>query len=346
MPIRRRGDRWQADLKAPDRRWRVSFATEAEAKIWEADQQARMARGLPVEPPRSSVAHGPSIGLKAACERTFENRWVRTKTEKIRRGQVAQLVAILGDIQVRSFSLHEVDELRRVWNADCNSAGTIRNKLSALRVVLQDCADRGEIDKVPAIELPRYKEKKDRILTLEEEEVGLAACRPWLCNLVMVILDTGARIGEAVALGPDDIIKDGRWLRIWGEKTGSDRAVPLPARAAKILREGPLSPGTSVSNVRNHFINEFRAAINPRDTQITPHTLRHTYASRLVAGGVPLPTVQKYLGHTGIEMTMRYITFAPDTGWDAAMSVLERKSHDEPVAQVVPIGPNSVPRAA
>lgn len=58
------------------------------------------------------------------------------------------------------------------------------------------------------------------------------------------------------------------------------------------------------------------------------HTLRHSFASRLVAAGVPLPAVQALLGHSTITMTMRYAHLAPSTLRDA-IAVLNSCSDDE-----------------
>ncbi|MCP3165520.1 tyrosine-type recombinase/integrase [Myxococcus sp. QH3KD-4-1] len=54
------------------------------------------------------------------------------------------------------------------------------------------------------------------------------------------------------------------------------------------------------------------------------HVLRHTFASHLVMGGVPLKAVQELLGHASIEMTMRYAHLSPDVKKDA-VRVLEQR---------------------
>jgi integrase len=65
-----------------------------------------------------------------------------------------------------------------------------------------------------------------------------------------------------------------------------------------------------------------RAGLRP---PIGWHTLRHTFASHLVARGVPLKAVQELLGHATIEMTMRYAHLSPDVKKDA-MRVLKGHS--------------------
>jgi len=52
--------------------------------------------------------------------------------------------------------------------------------------------------------------------------------------------------------------------------------------------------------------------ITDRRLKMVPHVLRHTFASRLIRKGVALPVVQKLLGHSTIQMTMRYVQVEDD----------------------------------
>jgi integrase len=57
------------------------------------------------------------------------------------------------------------------------------------------------------------------------------------------------------------------------------------------------------------------------DPQFVPHILRHTCASRLMQAGVPMPEVQKWLGHSSISETMRYSHLAPDSIFNAVLAL-------------------------
>ena len=61
------------------------------------------------------------------------------------------------------------------------------------------------------------------------------------------------------------------------------------------------------------------------------HILRHTFASHLVMRGVPLKAVQELLGHTTIQMTMRYSHLAPEIGRQA-VAVLEQPANGDAMA--------------
>lgn len=62
------------------------------------------------------------------------------------------------------------------------------------------------------------------------------------------------------------------------------------------------------------------------DKHFVIHTLRHTYGTRLAAGGVPLRTIKDLMGHESIKTTMQYAHFVPSTMF-AAIEVLEKR-HD------------------
>jgi site-specific recombinase XerD len=68
----------------------------------------------------------------------------------------------------------------------------------------------------------------------------------------------------------------------------------------------------------------FNAGVTDRREKVVFHTLRHTYASRLVMSGVDLYTVQRLMGHSTISMTERYSHLAPDH-LEKAVSRMEQK---------------------
>jgi site-specific recombinase XerD len=107
-------------------------------------------------------------------------------------------------------------------------------------------------------------------------------------------------------------------------KNGRTREVPLSERAATALRGHPRvdelvfhAPGGAMLTKGECKWPLYRAAHHAGLRRIGWHVLRHTFASHLVMRGVPIRAVQELLGHSSIEMTMRYTHLSPDARRDA-----------------------------
>ena len=80
---------------------------------------------------------------------------------------------------------------------------------------------------------------------------------------------------------------------------------------------------------------KFNKGIKDRREKVTAHTLRHTFASWQAMRGVPLPTLQKLLGHQSIEMTMRYSHLLPDVERKAVLDLeLHKKERNGKVEKL------------
>jgi integrase len=102
-------------------------------------------------------------------------------------------------------------------------------------------------------------------------------------------------------IGIHDGLKS-RWTHVRG---GSSPPPPNPQEGAKVFT----FRGKPLKDIRTAFENACnRAGIK----NLTFHTLRHTFATRLVLSGVDLATVSKLLGHSTIQMTMRYSHPTPE----------------------------------
>ena len=162
-----------------------------------------------------------------------------------------------------------------------------------------------------------------RWLTREEESRLLLACSPWLQDLVIVCLDSGLRRANLVGLQREWLCHEGKVLVIPRENIKLKRnavTIPLTTRAAKIIHthcEASTSPyifirqnGTPYSHtaVSMAFI---RSARHAGLQDVSLHTLRHTFVSRLVQAGRPLAEIAALAGHRDIRMTLRYGHLAP-----------------------------------
>lgn len=211
-----------------------------------------------------------------------------------------------------------------------NSNATINRKLAALSKLLKKAYRMGDLQNLP--EFRRLKERTGRIRFLErdEEDALFQAIRirsDDYYRLSTFLVDTGARLGEAIGLRWNDI-DEGR-VTFWITKSGRSRTIPLTARAQQAVRASRPARGGPFLHIKQH---QFRSAWHAArqdcglgdDADVVPHILRHTCASRLVRGGIDLRRVQIWLGHQTLQMTMRYAHLAT-RDLEACLPVLEQR---------------------
>jgi integrase/recombinase XerC len=157
---------------------------------------------------------------------------------------------------------------------------------------------------------------------------------------------TGLRVSELAGLGIDDLDGGQRLARVLG-KGGKERIVPygepaaeslrayLPTRAA--LRAAAEKRGDTADDGEPLFVNHRGGRLTSRSVarilkrrlkeaglpeRISPHALRHTFATHLLSAGADLRSIQELLGHASLSTTQKY------THVDAArLMEVYRKSH-------------------
>ncbi|MFM8979569.1 MAG: tyrosine-type recombinase/integrase [Planctomycetia bacterium] len=130
----------------------------------------------------------------------------------------------------------------------------------------------------------------------------------------------GLRRGEIVALKWEDIDWDAMLVRVYSRKTKRERHVDLHPDAAEILRrrEGLRAPGDLVldwpgfAGGINSGHRSLKRICRKHGLEVKSwHTLRHTVATRLIAGGATVTEVKDHLGHANISMTNSYVSATP-----------------------------------
>jgi integrase len=151
-----------------------------------------------------------------------------------------------------------------------------------------------------------------------------------LYDLIVTLLDTGARCGEIRALEWTQVDLDTRTIRLWRPKVRNESVIFMTGRVFQILlrRKKSASPRFVFTNreggPRNHPRNSWRKAFDRAGLQdCTIHTLRHTHATRLIQNGLSVYEVQTVLGHTDPKTTMRYAHLEQAKVTEKARNVIE-----------------------
>lgn len=217
-------------------------------------------------------------------------------------------------------------------------AGGTQNRFkSSLSTVFREGMRAGKVSINPARLIRRSKESLGRVrfLSYEEEAKLRNAIAAILPGRIMdegesafaqldIALHTGMRKSEQFTATWDQVDLERGFLYLSITKNGTDRFVTLNSAAVEVLRrlkerhkQLRLPPDSTlfhskrdglIKNPRRWFSTALEQA---KIEGVTWHTLRHTFASRLVMAGVDLKTVQELMGHKTIAMTARYAHLAP-----------------------------------
>jgi site-specific recombinase XerD len=221
---------------------------------------------------------------------------------------------LLGPEQIRDYLIFLIRRKKVSWSV-------FNQTVCALRFFYQTTLAREWM--VEYIPFPKQEKKLPVVLSSQE----IAAFFRVIKNLkhrtlVMTLYATGLRISEALQLVVTDVDSRRMLLRVGQGKGRKDRYVPLSATLLEALRsywrryrpEKWLFPGqTSQCQLSRGSVNRFclkaaqRAGLKKR---VTPHTLRHCFATHLLETGLDLKRIQLLLGHCSLKSTSVYLHIA------------------------------------
>ena len=240
-----------------------------------------------------------------------------------------------------SASQPDIEAYLVTLDADGMSRATRARRLSAIRQFFRFAFEEGWRADNPAVRIKGPKREKALPKTLSEDEVdrlldaartgGRESDRLRNTCLMEVLYATGMRVSELVSLPVQAARGDPRMLLVRG-KGGKERMVPLspPARQAlaawlaeRDAREAAASKktgappsrylfpssGASGHLTRHRFyglVKDLAVAGGVLPSKVTPHTLRHAFATHLLARGADLRSIQTLLGHADVATTEIY----------------------------------------
>lgn len=329
MKLVKRKGVWYAHFNAKGHRFRLSTGTDSKPEA------LRRARELESKAWDEGVPDGRGMTVYQAMDRCFEEYWSEMRSASIIEKLVQQIKGDLGpDLRVSEVTPLVISNYVQRRKAKGDANGTINRKVSYIHKMLTRAARTWLVLRtVPVFERLKEPEGRKRCLTVEEEGAVLSYFQgrrdEHMVDLVVLLADTGLRLGEALRLTPEDVT--GRSLRVTKTKTDRTRLVPMTKRVQGILGSrikkarwfgGRLFPLTKDAVVWRW--RQARAGLNLQsDREFVVHSLRHTYASRLVRKGVDLYRVQKLLGHSVIKTTERY-AHLEQAQLEAAVEALEQ----------------------
>lgn len=224
----------------------------------------------------------------------------------------------IGEDQVKSYLVLCREKLG-------HGEGTLKVTRSALKLFYTLTVPR-QWDVFSRFRIPRSK-ALPVVLSLSEVRRVLACLSAPYDVLFLTVYSLGLRISEACRLTVSDIDSDRMQVHVVSGKGSKDRYVPLPETTLGSLRRHwashrnptwlfpapagnvrageaagkPMAPGTAFKALKRRV----RSLGIPK--KISPHVLRHSYATHLVEANVPLCSVQEYLGHASLRSTMIYV---------------------------------------
>jgi integrase/recombinase XerC len=221
----------------------------------------------------------------------------------------------------------------RAYLADLHERGLARTsvarRLAALRSFYRFLVHRGQARTNPARELstPKLPKRLPTYLPIDESEALLRVAGPATLTtsrdraVLELFYATGVRVAELAGLSVEDLdLRDGA-VRVLG-KGSKERIVPVGGKAVRALRAylgdraaGPLflNPRGGRLTVRSlHRIVRGRARAAGLSRRVSPHTLRHTFATHLLDAGADLRLIQELLGHARLGTTQKYTHVTTD----------------------------------
>ena len=266
----------------------------------------------------------------------------------------------LGNVPIKDISMIHLEKLKRNLQTKKGRYGkklsdaTIKHCLVLVRQMFNRAISwkmYQEINPVTATArenknfLKTADNKRVRFLSNEETELLLNELKSrsqQLHNICQLSLYTGMRMGEVFNLTWNDIDLEHENISIKDPKSGKSRNAYITPPLSKLFKR--IKDNVSKSNVlvfKNSNGKKIREISNVFDRvteklglnknvtdqrdKVVAHTLRHTFASWLAMQGEPIITIQKLMGHSNLEMTLRYAHLSPSHERDAVLRLAKGK---------------------
>ncbi len=230
--------------------------------------------------------------------------------------------------------------IAKFYVSDCSSrfsAKSVARKISTLRSFYHFLVEEDIVENHPFLEvrLPKSQKPLPKFLYPEDieklfESIDKSTDKGMRdFTLLELLYGTGMRVSELINLTLKDINFDKRLMKIHG-KGNKERLLPIGKHLAEVLKDYLLSTRPNLTKKQTHkhvLVNMKGGPLTTRGVAyilneiithagslygLTPHTLRHTFASHLLSSGADLRSVQEMLGHSHISSTEIYTSISKE----------------------------------
>lgn len=256
-------------------------------------------------------------------------------------GRMENLRAVFGDMDLREIRPMDVERFKLSRIKAGNKESTVNRYLALLKHLFSVAIREGYASKNPVKEIKLYseKERKERVLSLEEEARLLKASPDYLRPMLITAIHSGLRRSEIMNLEWSNVNIEARRIGVEAEsaKSGRRRSVPLNAllHAALLAQKarngkGPyVFPNENTGKPYTTLAKVFKRTCKDAKIEgLTFHSLRHCFASRLLEDGTSIEIVKSLLGHHSVTITERYC-HSSEEAKRRAVELLAGKSAEE-----------------
>lgn len=248
--------------------------------------------------------------LEAFLEYIGVTKALSSKSVEAYKSDLTQIETLLSKPLIKLTSQEVLNFL-----SDYKNKRTLNRKLSSVNSFFDFCYKQQFSDEITKIRLAKIPKLLPKFLSFTEIENSLELIdrSSWIglrdYALILFLYATGARISECLELSRDDI--DGEWLHIRHAKGEKERIVPIAKVAIdaidKYLENFAYENDFIWANYKGDKLSRISAyKITQKYLGVSPHVLRHSYATSLITGGADLRVVQELLGHASLLTTQVY----------------------------------------
>jgi len=312
--------------------WRIKAEAESKKEAFESvyDELQEQKERLKKYRMKSNA-----LLLSEATMRCYKTKWKDNKTKDEQLSKMNYLIKELDDPDLTDIIPGDLYDIREQLEEYLTIA-TVNRYMASIKTILNQAMKHWLI--IPyVIHVPITQENEGRIryITYIEEEIMLDLIRnrkaqngrdyeysEWV-DYIIYLIDTGARVSEALNQEIKNINLDKREIHIWKNKTDNPRTIAMTDRVYEICKKRSLNnPEFLFQDMKYHVLRKLwdylREEMKIDDSDFVPHCLRHTCCTRLWQKNVDIKTIMLWMGHTNIKTTMRYAHLDASSLHDAA----------------------------